>query len=86
MEGIYVHKWLIRIVVQQKLTQHGKATTLQLEKKKAQIFKKVSVFQVLQSITAVSKDDNMQLHVGFTKKNNKGKEQSRYIGSCWLLC
>ena len=33
-EGIYVHVWLIHFAVQQKLTQHCKATILQQKKKK----------------------------------------------------
>ena len=33
-EGIYVHMWLIHFAVQQKLTQHCKATRLQFKKKK----------------------------------------------------
>ena len=32
-EGIYVYVWLIHFAVQQKLTQHCKATILQLKKK-----------------------------------------------------
>ena len=33
-EGIYVYIWLIHFILQQKLTQHCKATILQLKKKK----------------------------------------------------
>ena len=33
-EGMYVHMWLIHFAVQQKLTQHCKATVLQFKKKK----------------------------------------------------
>ena len=43
--GIYVHIWLIHFVVQQKLTQHCKATIFQLKKKrieKASIKKKAT--------------------------------------------
>ena len=32
-EGMYVHMWLIHFAVQQKLTQHCKATVLQFKKK-----------------------------------------------------
>ena len=33
-EGMYVHMWLIHFAVQQKLTQHCKATVLQFKKKR----------------------------------------------------
>ena len=33
-EGIYVYMWLIHFTLQQKLTQHCKASTLQFKKKK----------------------------------------------------
>ena len=46
-EGIYVHMWLIHFAVQQKLTQHCKATILQFKKKKKIVGRRTPPLQLM---------------------------------------